>query len=422
MTTSSGHRVVGEPAGGSPVRGPAEPDPAPGGHGSRPDDREAIVRTRAALRTALDASSGASVGLVPTMGALHQGHLSLIRRAAAENEAVVVSVFVNPAQFNDPTDLATYPRDLTRDAALAFGAGATLIYAPAIEEIYPAGFATTVHVRGITGRWEGASRPGHFDGVATVVSILQNQVRPDRAYFGEKDFQQLTMIRRMHADLALPGEIVACPIVREPDGLALSSRNARLDAESRQHALSLSRALRAMRDQVAAGERNVGRLREMGERILRDVALDYLAIVDPGTLQPLETLEPGARALVAATVGGVRLIDTMQLMGDPMATDDGMVMTVLEAQVASEHWDDLKRAFATGGSGGLPPQMIQTMLVQDTADPTRWRGISLWRSRADLDAYRRSVETPGGVLMFRAAGAEPALSIFTVADHYAHAT
>lgn len=261
---------------------------------------------------ALDAERG-SVGLVPTMGALHEGHLSLIRRAAAETDRVVVSVFVNPTQFNDPGDLAKYPRDLERDAALAFGAAATVIYAPSVEQIYPDGFATTVQVRGITERWEGASRPGHFDGVATVVAILLDQTRPDRSYFGEKDFQQLTMIRRMHADLALPGKIVGCPLVREDDGLALSSRNVRLNAGARQWALALSRALRAMRAQAEAGERNVRPLLATGERLLAQVDLDYLAIVDPATLDPVDTLVPGARALVAATVGGVRLIDTMAM-------------------------------------------------------------------------------------------------------------
>ncbi len=285
------------------------PQPLP-----RSRERGVIARTREELRNALGrAPERTTVGLVPTMGALHEGHLSLIRRAAAENDTVVVSVFVNPAQFTDPADLARYPRDLDRDAALAFEAGASLIYAPEVAEIYPPGFATTVHVRGVTDRWEGASRPGHFDGVATVVTLLLNQARPDRAYFGEKDFQQLTMIRRMHADLALPGEIVGCPIVREADGMALSSRNVRLDAAARQQALALSRALAAMRQQAEAGERNVRSLLAAGEAILRDVDLDYLAIVDPATLDPLETVVPGARALVAARVGGVRLIDTMAL-------------------------------------------------------------------------------------------------------------
>jgi pantoate--beta-alanine ligase len=259
-----------------------------------------------------------TLGLVPTMGALHAGHASLIDRAAAECDAVIVSVFVNPTQFNDPRDLERYPRPFERDVAHADEHGASAIYAPAVETMYPAGHATTVYIAGITARWEGEHRPGHFDGVATVVTALLNHIRSDRAYFGEKDWQQLAMIRRMAADLHLPGEIVGCPLVRDDDGLALSSRNARLSPVERSAALAIPRALMAMRDRVAAGERSVAALLATGHGVLAErpeVRVDYLAIVDPATLEPLGTIiaGAGARALVAAGVGETRLIDTMDL-------------------------------------------------------------------------------------------------------------
>jgi pantoate--beta-alanine ligase len=257
-----------------------------------------------------------TLGLVPTMGALHAGHASLIARAAAECDAAIVSIFVNPTQFNDPADLERYPRPFARDLAYAGEHGATAIYAPSVETMYPPGRATTVHVAGITERWEGAQRPGHFDGVATVVSILLNQVRPDRAYFGEKDWQQLAMLRRLAADLSLPGEIVACPLVRDDDGLALSSRNARLSPDERVAALVIPRTLELLRARVAAGERSARTLLTVGGALLAGepkVRVEYLAIVDPATLEPLETIIAGSRALVAARVGETRLIDTMDL-------------------------------------------------------------------------------------------------------------
>jgi len=260
---------------------------------------------------------GQSLGLVPTMGALHEGHLSLIRRAAADNDRVAVSVFVNPTQFNDPADLEKYPRDLANDVALASEAGAHVIYAPDPATIYPDGFATSVHVGGVTESWEGESRPGHFDGVATVVTILLNQLRPTRSYFGEKDFQQLAMVTRMHRDLALPGEIVPCPIVREPDGLAMSSRNVRLSPAARVVAPAIYRALAAMRDAAIAGERSALRLTIAGAVLVKrapEIELDYLNVVDPLTLEPLDEVIPGARGIVAATVGGIRLIDNLALL------------------------------------------------------------------------------------------------------------
>lgn len=271
-----------------------------------------VVRDVGTLRAALGA---AAVGLVPTMGALHVGHLALIRRAAAENERTVVSVFVNPTQFADPLDLARYPRNLDHDVALATSAGADLVYAPPVEAVYPPGFAATVDVAGLTEPWEGASRPGHFRGVATVVTILLNSVRPARTYVGEKDFQQLVVVRRLHRDLVLPGEIVGCPTVRDEDGLALSSRNVRLSPEARQTAVAIPRALFAMRDAAARGVRSVERLRTIGRRALTvpGLDLDYLAVVDAETLTAVPKLTPGARAIVAAVVGGVRLIDNVEL-------------------------------------------------------------------------------------------------------------
>lgn len=271
------------------------------------------VTTRAELRAALGA---AEPGLVPTMGALHEGHLSLIRRSAAENERTVVSIFVNPAQFADPADAARYPRYAERDVALAAEAGADVVFAPLVEEVYPEGFATTVEVGGLGDRWEGAARPGHFRGVATVVTILLNATRPARSYFGEKDFQQLQIVRRLHADLALPGRIVASPTIRDADGLALSSRNAGLTAAERERAAVLPRSLFRMRDAVAAGEGDAAALVAVGRTTLEavpELATEYLAVVDGETLKPVATVVPGTRAIAASRLGGVRLIDNLSL-------------------------------------------------------------------------------------------------------------
>jgi pantoate--beta-alanine ligase len=261
------------------------------------------------------------------MGALHEGHQRLIERAAIAHDEVVVSIFVNPTQFNDPRDLARYPRDLERDAEIASNAGASLIYAPDATTIYPPGFATTVRVKGISDRWEGAARPGHFDGVATVVTILLNQVKPDVSYFGEKDFQQVTMLKRVQRDLNLPGDIVTVPTVRDWDGVALSSRNARLSSTERRSARLLSHALFTLRSLVEDGVTNVADLLDAGKEFLRPEAgiapvdLAYLAIVDPETLEPVEDTRDGSRALIAAMVGSTRLIDTLDL-GSPGITQD----------------------------------------------------------------------------------------------------
>ncbi len=245
------------------------------------------------------------------MGALHAGHLALISRSASENPQTVVSVFINPAQFTNCDDLARYPRDLDRDVALATEAGANIIFASETEAIYPAGFDTTVEVGSLSHRWEGTSRPGHLRGVATVVTILLNLVQADRAYFGEKDWQQLQVIRRLHRDLALPGQIIGCPTIRDDDGLALSSRNARLAADERVLARRIPEAIGAVRRAAALGERAVVNLEAAGlmQLDVSGVAVDYLAIVDGSTLEPLRALSPGARLIIAASIGGTRLID-----------------------------------------------------------------------------------------------------------------
>jgi len=267
-----------------------------------------IVATREELRRVLGETRP---GLVPTMGALHAGHLSLISRSASENPLTVVSVFVNPTQFTDPEDLACYPRDLMRDIELAGNSGADLIFAPEVESVYPPGFDTTVEVGHLSQRWEGAFRPGHLKAVSTVVTILLNLAQPARAYFGEKDFQQLQVIRRMHHDLALPGEIIGCPTVRDMDGLALSSRNVRLSGEERERARSLPRAIAAVTAAVARGETDVDRLEvaALAELDGAGVEVDYLALVDGSSLEPLQALSHGARLLIAAHVGEIRLID-----------------------------------------------------------------------------------------------------------------
>jgi pantoate--beta-alanine ligase len=267
-----------------------------------------IVATREELRRVLGETRP---GLVPTMGALHAGHLSLISRSASENPLTVVSVFVNPTQFTDLEDLARYPRDLMGDVEVAGNSGAELIFAPEVESVYPPGFDTTVEVGHLSQRWEGAFRPGHLKAVSTVVTILLNVAQPARAYFGEKDFQQLQVIRRMHHDLALPGEIIGCPTVRDADGLALSSRNARLTGEERERARSLPRAIAAVTAAAAGGETDVDRLEAaaLAELDAAGVEVDYLALVDGSSLEPLQTLSHGARLLMAAHVGEIRLID-----------------------------------------------------------------------------------------------------------------
>lgn len=262
-------------------------------------------------------AAGESVGLVPTMGALHAGHLSLVSRSAAECRRTVVSIFVNPTQFGPNEDFSRYPRRLENDLDLLSGAGVDLVFAPATEEMYPAGHATFVEVERVTRRWEGAIRPGHFRGVATIVLKLFNAAPADRAYFGQKDYQQSVVIRRMVADLNVPIEVRVCPTVREPDGLAMSSRNAYLKPAERQRVLVLSQSLRRAVELARGGERDARRITAEMRRMIEStvgVVLDYAAIVDPDTLEEVGRLEGPAVALVAARVGSTRLIDN-ELIG-----------------------------------------------------------------------------------------------------------
>jgi pantoate--beta-alanine ligase len=259
---------------------------------------------------------GLRVGLVPTMGALHEGHASLIRAARAECGYVAVSLFVNPAQFGPGEDLARYPRPIQNDLAVCRREGADLVFAPAAAEMYPEGFATTVRIAGLSEKMCGAFRPGHFDGVCTVVAKLLAIVQPDAAYFGEKDAQQLAIVRRMAADLDLPVEIRGCPLVREPDGLALSSRNAYLGAEERQRALALSAALAEAKFALAAGERDAAKVAAAVRRRLEAAAgveIQYVAVVDPDTLADLARIADKVLVAVAAKVGATRLIDNVLL-------------------------------------------------------------------------------------------------------------
>jgi pantoate--beta-alanine ligase len=295
-----------------------------------------VVDSVAGCRARLDQAraAGRTVGLVPTMGALHQGHLSLMERARAECDVVAVSIFVNPLQFGDPEDMAHYPRPLERDLAACAGAGVDLVFAPAVSEMYPSWPeppATTVSVRGVSERWEGASRPGHFDGVATVVTTLFAIAGPCRAYFGLKDYQQLAVVRRLALDLALPVEVVGCPIVRQADGLALSSRNARLAPAERDAAGVLSRALAAARAAIGAGERSAAALHDVMAAVVGTepaLELDYAAAVDAASLVEHPVLADPARTrlLVAARVGPVRLIDNCAALA---ATEEGNAVSEL---------------------------------------------------------------------------------------------
>jgi pantoate--beta-alanine ligase len=250
------------------------------------------------------------------MGALHEGHLSLVRAARASSDVVAASIFVNPTQFGPTEDLAKYPRSFERDRELLEREGVELLFAPSVEEMYPAGAVTWVTVEELSGKLDGRSRPGHFRGVTTVVAKLFHIVEPDVAFFGQKDAAQVAVIRRMVRDLNLPVEIVVCPIVREPDGLAMSSRNAYLDAQQRKQALVLHRALMRVQKLADSGERNAAKLAAAGrEEMAREssVRQDYFEIVNPDTLDPLEDVSAGALVAVAAFVGQTRLIDNIAL-------------------------------------------------------------------------------------------------------------
>jgi pantoate--beta-alanine ligase len=272
------------------------------------------VRTVADLRAALRDARRAerTIGLVPTMGALHEGHLSLVRAARAENDVVVVSLFVNPTQFDEAADLAAYPRDERRDAAALDAEGADLLFAPSADEVYPPGFATTVRVAGVTEHLEGEHRGvAHFEGVATVVCKLLNMAQPDVAYFGQKDAQQAAVIRRLVRDLDMPVRIAVQPTVREPDGLALSSRNIHLEGADRERALALRSALDAAAETVAAGERDPRAIERAGRDAMARLGVEpeYVALVRPDDLRPVERVDGDVLVAVAARVGPTRLID-----------------------------------------------------------------------------------------------------------------
>lgn len=279
-----------------------------------------VIRTVSALREALGAPrvEGRRIGFVPTMGALHAGHLSLVREAREDCDVVVASIFVNPTQFNDARDLAAYPRTEADDSAQLAEAGLDILFAPDASEVYPDGFSTTIDVGAITEPLEGATRGAvHFRGVATVVAKLLNIVQPHAAFFGQKDAQQVLVVRRMVTDLNIPVEIIACPTVREPDGLAMSSRNARLTPEARKTALGISAALFAMRKAAESGTHAANSLRSMGLDVMAQygiepAAVDYLAVVNNHNLQPIDDVHSGALFVTAAHVGGVRLIDNVE--------------------------------------------------------------------------------------------------------------
>lgn len=273
-----------------------------------------IVDTRAALHAVRQ--RGCTVALVPTMGALHAGHISLVRAARAACDVVVVSIFVNPTQFGPNEDFAKYPRTIEADCAALEREGVELVFAPAAEEMYPQGASTYVDVEGVSERLDGASRPGHFRGVATVVAKLFHIVQPDRAFFGQKDAAQIAVLKKMVRDLHFGLELVVCPIVREPDGLAMSSRNRYLSAEERRQALVLHRALQAAEQLVAKGERSATALLEAARKVLDQeplVRVDYCKLVDPNTLDNVSSLRSTTLLAIAAFVGNTRLIDNALL-------------------------------------------------------------------------------------------------------------
>ena len=273
-----------------------------------------IVRTSEELASGVPILKGAgTLALVPTMGALHAGHMALIAEAKRRSARVAATIFVNPTQFAAGEDLARYPRREEQDARMLEQAGCDLLWMPSVEDIYPQGFATKVHVSGVSERWEGEARPGHFDGVATVVAKLLLAVKPDVTVFGEKDFQQLAVIRRMVRDLSIPVEIVGLPTVREPDGLALSSRNAYLSEDERRRAVALSQALNAAGDAIRAGTPVASVLQEAKQRLVDAgfLQIDYLALVDAATLEPLDQARGEMRLIAAAKLGLTRLIDNI---------------------------------------------------------------------------------------------------------------
>jgi len=281
-----------------------------------------VYHTVNAVRSAVKEARHAhkTIGLVPTMGFLHEGHLSLMKRAKKENDIVMVSIFVNPTQFGPNEDLASYPRDLERDMALCESVGVDLIFNPTVEEMYPEGYSTYVNCEGtITATLCGASRAGHFKGVTSVVSKLFNITLPDRAYFGQKDAQQVAVIEKMVRDLNFAVEIIPCEIIREADGLALSSRNTYLSDEERQEALVLSQALTMAQDAIKSGERNAKTLIEKMKRhilLAPSAEIDYIQVVSAKTLEDLETLKGDVLIAMAVKIGKPRLIDNLRILVD----------------------------------------------------------------------------------------------------------
>ncbi len=274
-----------------------------------------IVTTIEEMRRWRSRAAGC-VGVVPTMGYLHDGHLSLVRASRTRAEVTIATIFVNPLQFGPREDLARYPRDPERDCAMLAAEGVDCVFMPDATEMYPPGFATSIDVGPIASRLEGASRPGHFNGVATVVCKLFTITSPDVAFFGRKDAQQLRVIRRMVQDLSLPVEVVGMPIIREPDGLALSSRNVYLAEDERRHALVLSRALQLAEDRFAAGERRAEAIRRAMRRLIRtapSATIDYVSIADTETLEELKEIDRPALVSLAVRIGGTRLIDNTML-------------------------------------------------------------------------------------------------------------
>lgn len=286
-----------------------------------PASRPLVVTTVSELRETLRTArcDGKRIGLIPTMGALHEGHLSLVRRAKAECDVALVSIYVNPSQFGPQEDFARYPRTLEADLELLASADADLVFAPKDTVVYRPGHATWVVPEGAAEPLEGQSRPGHFRGVATIVLKLFLMAQADRAYFGQKDFQQAQVIRQMVADLDVPIEVCVCPIVREADGLAMSSRNRYLSPAARQRALVLWQSLQLARELFAKGERSAAALRQAMERQIRtaeDARIDYIAVVDPGTLAPVERLSGLTAILLAVWIEKTRLIDNLVLGND----------------------------------------------------------------------------------------------------------
>ncbi|MFN6952016.1 MAG: pantoate--beta-alanine ligase [Albidovulum sp.] len=277
-----------------------------------------VIRSAAALRDRVAAwkRTGMLVGVVPTMGALHEGHLSLARAARAQSDRVIVTIFVNPMQFNNPEDLLKYPRTEAQDLALLETEKVDVLFAPGPEEVYPSGFATRVSVAGVSEPMEGVFRPGHFDGVATVVTKLFEMTQAGRAFFGEKDWQQLQVVRRLVRDLNIPIRVIGCPTIREPDGLAMSSRNVRLTPSERAVAPALHRAMQAAATAIRAGEPPAAALTEARRAVLAAgfVAVEYLDLRAAETLEPLEVLDRPARILAAAVLGDVRLIDNIAVV------------------------------------------------------------------------------------------------------------